>query len=142
MVAAMAMQWTVARAVANGFIKEHLTFVRTAKGGAARKRVAFPAFYEAVLGGLLTLGAFLVFATNMERVREINLFGCVLLVQSLPFLAAAALAAFENSRLNDFALWHGLEARFADLMASALPTRRNAISQAAAAPEKQMEAAP
>src|SRR5215470_186324 len=45
MVAAMAMQWTVARAVANGIIKDHLTFVRTAKGGCStRRRVAFPAF--------------------------------------------------------------------------------------------------
>jgi len=66
MAAAMAMQWTVARAVANGVIKDHLTFVRTAKGGTARRRVAFPAFEEAVLGGLLALGAVIVFATNWE----------------------------------------------------------------------------
>src|SRR5262249_18893412 len=64
MVAAMAMQWTVARAVGNGIIKHHLTFVRTAKGGTARKRVAFPAFEEAVLGGLLMLGGFVAFANN------------------------------------------------------------------------------
>src|SRR5262249_42801343 len=123
MVAAMAMQWTVARAVANGIIKDHLTFVRTAKGGAARKRVAFPAFEEAVLGGLLILGGFIVFATNWERVREINLFGCGLLVQSLPFLAAAALAAFENSLLNDFAVLQSFEARLAGLIAQVVPTR-------------------
>jgi len=128
MVAAMAMQWTVARAVWNGVVKDHLTFVRTAKGGAARRRVAFPAFEEAVLGGLLILGAFVVFATNGERVREINLFGCVLLVQSLPFLAAAALAAFESSRLNDFALWRSLEARLADIMAQVALIRRNPAS--------------
>jgi cellulose synthase/poly-beta-1,6-N-acetylglucosamine synthase-like glycosyltransferase/exo-beta-1,3-glucanase (GH17 family) len=142
MVAAMAMQWTVARAVANGIIKDHLTFVRTAKGGAARKRVAFPAFEEAVLGGSLMLGSFVVFATNWERVREINLFGCVLLVQSLPFLAAAALAAYENCRLNDFALLQSLEARLADLMAQVVPMRRNPINQGTAAAEKRMEAAP
>jgi exo-beta-1,3-glucanase (GH17 family)/glycosyltransferase involved in cell wall biosynthesis len=135
MVAAMAMQWTVARAVANGIIKDHLTFVRTAKGGAARKRVAFPAFEEAILGGLLMLGGFIVFATNGERVREINLFGCVLVVQSLPFLAAAALAAFENCRLNDFALLQSLEARFADVMAQVVPIRRGAINRSTAAPE-------
>jgi len=135
MVAAMAMQWTVARAVANGIIKDHLTFVRTAKGGAARRRVAFPAFEEAVLGGLLILGGFVVFATNWERVQEINLFGCVLLVQSLPFLAAAALAAFENSRLNDFALLQSLEARLADVIAQVVPTRRNPINRGTAAPE-------
>jgi cellulose synthase/poly-beta-1,6-N-acetylglucosamine synthase-like glycosyltransferase/exo-beta-1,3-glucanase (GH17 family) len=135
MVAAMAMQWTVARAVANGVIKDHLTFVRTAKGGAARKRAAFPAFEEAVLGGLLILGGCVVFATNWERVREINLFGCVLLVQSLPFLAAAALAAFENSRLNDFALLQSFEARLADVMAQIVPIRRNPINRGTAAPE-------
>jgi cellulose synthase/poly-beta-1,6-N-acetylglucosamine synthase-like glycosyltransferase/exo-beta-1,3-glucanase (GH17 family) len=135
MVAAMAMQWTVARAVANGIIKDHLTFVRTAKGGATRKRVAFPAFEEAVLGGLLILGGLVVFATNWERVREINLFGCVLLVQSLPFLAAAALAAFENSRLNDFAVLQSFEARLADFMAQVVPLRRNPINRGTAAPE-------
>ena len=139
MVAAMAMQWTVARAVANGIIKDHLAFVRTAKGGAARKRVAFPAFDEAILGGLLALGAVVVFATNWEQVREINLFGCVLVVQSLPFLAAAALAAFENSRFNDFVLWQNLEARLLELVRRELPTRRRAINQIAAAPEKQMK---
>src|SRR5262252_4980539 len=142
MAAAMAMQWTVARAVANGIMKDHLTFVRTAKGGTARRRVAFPAFEEAVLGGLLALGAIIVFATNWERVREINLFGCILVVQSLPFLAAAALAAFENSRLNDFVVLRSLEARLVEVLSPVLPIRRNPISQTAAAPDKRMEAAP
>jgi cellulose synthase/poly-beta-1,6-N-acetylglucosamine synthase-like glycosyltransferase/exo-beta-1,3-glucanase (GH17 family) len=144
MVAAMALQWTVACAVANGIIKDHLTFVRTSKGGAAaRKRVAFPAFYEAVLGGLLALGAVVVFATNGERVREINLYGCVLVVQSLPFLAAVALATFENSRLNDFAFLRNIEARVAELLSREVRVRRTpiAINQAAAAPEKRMEIA-
>ena len=140
----MALQWTVACAVANGIIKDHLTFVRTSKGGAAaRKRVAFPAFYEAVLGGLLALGAAVVFATNGERVREINLYGCVLVVQSLPFLAAVALATFENSRLNDFAFLRNIEARVAELLSREVRVRRTpiAINQAAAAPEKRMEIA-
>jgi cellulose synthase/poly-beta-1,6-N-acetylglucosamine synthase-like glycosyltransferase/exo-beta-1,3-glucanase (GH17 family) len=139
MVAAMAMQWTVARAVANGVLKEHLTFVRTAKGGLARKKRAFPAFEEAVLGGLLILGAFIVFGTNHERVREINLFGCVLVVQSLPFLAAAGLAAFENSPLNDYAFLHSLKVRLADVMAPVVPMiRRTPVSpagQGSATPE-------
>jgi hypothetical protein len=130
------MQWTVARAVANGFLKEHLTFVRTAKGGAARKKRAFPAFEEAVLGGLLILGAFIVFGTNYERVREINLFGCVLVVQSLPFLAAAGLAAFENSRLNDYAFLYSLKARLVDVMAPVVPMiRRRPVSPGSATPE-------
>src|SRR5262249_53615047 len=106
MVAAMSMQWTVARAVAMGVVTEHLPFVRTAKRGSVKnKRVAFPAFYEAVMGGLLIVGAGIVFATNHESVREVYLFGDVLLVQSLPFLAAAALALLEETRLNSFAFW-------------------------------------
>src|SRR5262249_1168264 len=77
--AAMAMQWTVARAVANGLVTEHLPFVRTAKGGSAKnKRLQFPAFYEAVLGALLLLGASIMIATNYESVREVNLFAFVL----------------------------------------------------------------
>ncbi len=124
MVAAMSMQWTVARAVANGFLKEHLTFVRTAKGGAARSKRAFPAFEEAVLGGLLVLGACIVIGTNWERVREINLFGWVLAVQSLPFLAAAGLAAFEMSPLNDYAFQHSLRARLVEALAPVVPMIR------------------
>ena len=93
----------IARAVAYGLITEHLPFVRTAKGGSARRqRVRFPAFYEALLGALLLAGAGVVFATNYESVREINIFGIVLMVQSLPFLSAALLAAIEETRLNDF----------------------------------------
>ena len=98
--------------VATGLVTEHLPFVRTAKGGSAKKRrVAFPAFYEAVLAGLLILGAAIVFATNAQRVREIYLFGDVLLVQSLPFLAAAALALLEETRLNSFAFWQDARLR-------------------------------
>jgi hypothetical protein len=144
MIAAMAMQWTVARAVANSVIKDHLTFVRTAKGGkgALAKRIAFPAFNEAILGGLLVLGALVVFQRNAERVQEINLFGYVLLVQSVPFLAAVALAAFENSRINDFALWKAIETKVVELLPRELQPRRDGATEAAPAPEKRMEAAP
>ena len=144
MVAAMAVQWTVARAVGNSIIKDHLAFVRTAKGGngTVTKRVAFPAFNEAILGGLLVLASLFVFQTNYARVQEINLFGYVLLVQSLPFVAAVALAAFENSRINDFVLWKAIETKVAELLPRELLPRRNRITQASVAPEKQMEAAP
>ncbi len=118
MIAAMSMQWTVARAVATGLVTEHLPFVRTAKGGHARKaRVTFPAFYEALMGALLIAGAVTVFVTNGENVREINLFADVLIVQSLPFLAAAALALVEETRLNDFAFWRDAEARLGAALA-------------------------
>jgi hypothetical protein len=81
------------------------------EGGVACKPDAFPAFNEMLLGILLVTGAIVIFATNYEKVREINLFGFVLLVQSVPFLAAAALAAFEHTRFNSFTFWSGLEAR-------------------------------
>jgi exo-beta-1,3-glucanase (GH17 family)/cellulose synthase/poly-beta-1,6-N-acetylglucosamine synthase-like glycosyltransferase len=135
MLAAMSMQWTVARAVGTGLITEHLPFVRTAKGGSAKKRVSFPAFYEAVMGGLLLLGAAIVIATNYEQVREINIFAGVLIVQSLPFLAAAILAVVEESRLNDFAFWTET-ARLAALL-----PRRTVINQPAAPAENRIEAA-
>ena len=146
MIAAMSMQWTVARAVAHGIVKHHLKFVRTAKGGMqrnSRKWRAFPAFDEAVLGSLLLLGSLIVFETNFERVREVNLFGLVLVVQSVPFIAAVALAAFENSRLNDFALWQSLEARFLELLprrASIAATTVTATGLATA-PEKNIDIA-
>jgi cellulose synthase/poly-beta-1,6-N-acetylglucosamine synthase-like glycosyltransferase/exo-beta-1,3-glucanase (GH17 family) len=113
MFAALSMQWTVARAVGVGLIKDHLPFVRTAKGGVARKRLNFPAFNEAILAGLLIAGAAIVFATNYEQVRELNLFAWVLIVQSVPFIAAVALAALEDSRFNSFAFWRSFEARLA-----------------------------
>jgi len=144
MIAAMAMQWTVARAVACGLVTEHLPFVRTAKGGSARKaRVSFPAFYEAVLGLLLIAGAIMVFATNYEQVREVNLFGYVLIVESLPFLAAALLAAFEETRLNDFVFWKQAEARLRAPLAELLPRRavRAVISQPASQPDNRIETA-
>jgi exo-beta-1,3-glucanase (GH17 family) len=141
MLAAMALQWTVARAVAIGILKDHLAFVRTTKGGAGadRRRLAFPAFNEAILGGLLLFAALVVFAKNESGVREINLFGCVLMVQSIPFLAAVALAAFETSGFNDFVLWRTLETRL--LEALPLLLRRHPIKQAAVTPEKRVELA-
>ena len=136
MFAAMSMHWTVACAVANGILKDHLPFVRTAKGGSKRKPLAFPAFYEAVLGGLLAFSAALVFVRNVENVREINLYGTVLAVQSLPFLAATALAAFETSRLNDFALWHNPLARLAEWLPRELAVASHLHGQAGGRTQK------
>ncbi len=103
------MQWTVARAVGFGLIKDGLPFVRTAKGGSGRRSADFPAFWEAVIGALLVGSAIFLHATNWELVREIDLFALALAIQSLPFLASVALAVLEGSRVNDFAFWHGLE---------------------------------
>ena len=142
MFAAMSLQWTVARAVGYGLVKDHLPFVRTAKGGHARKkRVTFPAFYEALIGLLLIAGAVVVFVTNYEGVREINLFGGVLIVQSLPFLAAAGLALVEETRLNDFAFWRAAEARLAGTLALLLPRRATVPPPAAPIADNRVEAA-
>jgi exo-beta-1,3-glucanase (GH17 family)/cellulose synthase/poly-beta-1,6-N-acetylglucosamine synthase-like glycosyltransferase len=105
--AAMSVQWTVARAVAMGLVKEHLPFRRTAKGGTTRKGPDFPAFWEAVIAGLLLASAVTLVVTNAKQVREIYIFAVVLVVQSLPFLSAIALAAIEGTRFNTFAFWHG-----------------------------------
>ena len=125
--AAMALQWTVARAVGFGLIKDGLPFVRTAKGGSGRGDSDFPAFWEAVLGALLVASAIFLYATNWEEVREINLFAVALAVQSLPFLASVGLAALEGSRANDFAFWQGVEARLGRMI-----LRRRSVIEAAA----------
>ena len=114
--AAMAVQWTVARAVGIGIFKERLPFLRTSKGGNSRKGPDFPAFWEAVIAGLLMVGALTLVVTNYKEVHEIKIFAIVLVVQSLPFLAAVAIALIENTRLNSFAYWHGVEARLLALL--------------------------
>jgi hypothetical protein len=118
--AAMAVQWTVARAVGMGIVRERIPFLRTAKGGATRKGPDFPAFWEAVVSSLLIIGAITVVATNYRQVREINIFALVLVVQSLPFLAAVLLATLEGTRFNAFAYWGSLATKALQL----LPQRR------------------
>ena len=113
---AMALQFTVGRAVVDGVIKDRLPFVRTTKGAIARSQY-FPALWEAVLGGLLLLGALMLHRTNENQVREVSIFSAVLFVQSLPFLAAVGMALVERSRLNTFATWRRLRLA-ADLSAT------------------------
>ncbi|MET0670283.1 MAG: glycosyl transferase family 2, partial [Xanthobacteraceae bacterium] len=132
--AAMSVQWTVARAVGFGLFKDTLPFIRTAKGGNSRKGQDFPAFWEAVIAGLLLASAIFVYATNWERVREINMFALVLAVQSLPFLSAMMIAALESSRANEFAAWRALEARITGLL-----PQRGPIIEAPATAEKRVE---
>ena len=113
--AAMSMQWTVAHAVGSGVLKEKLPFLRTAKGGATRKG-DFSAFWEAVIAALLLVGAATLIVTNYKQVREINIFALVLVVQSLPFLSAVAIALIEGTRLNSFAYWRSIEAKVVELL--------------------------
>ncbi len=117
MVAAMSVQWTVSRAVANGLITEHLAFARTSKGGLSRMSIEFQAFWEAVIGVLLLVGAAVLVVTNsFKEVREIYIFAAVLVLESLPFLSAVAIAILESSRINSFAFWRDTGIRTAELI--------------------------
>ena len=117
MVTAMSVQWTVSRAVANGLITDHLAFSRTSKGGFSLMSVEFQAFWEAVIGVLLLLGAaVLVVTNNFKEVREIYVFAAVLVLESLPFLSAVAIAILENSRINSFSFWRNTGVRTAELI--------------------------
>jgi exo-beta-1,3-glucanase (GH17 family)/cellulose synthase/poly-beta-1,6-N-acetylglucosamine synthase-like glycosyltransferase len=117
MIAAMSVQWTVSRAVANGLITEHLAFARTSKGGFSLMSVEFQAFWEAVIGVLLLIGAAVLVVTNSyKEVREIYIFAAVLVLESLPFLSAVAIAILENSRLNSFPFWRNTGIRTAELI--------------------------
>jgi cellulose synthase/poly-beta-1,6-N-acetylglucosamine synthase-like glycosyltransferase len=117
MVVAMSVQWTVSRAVANGLITEHLAFARTSKGGLSRMSIEFQAFWEAVIGVLLLVGAaVLVLTNNFKEIREIYIFAAVLVLQSLPFLSAVAIAILESSRINSFTFWRETGIRTAELI--------------------------
>ncbi len=131
MIAAMSVQWTVSRAVANGLITEHLPFARTSKGGLSRMSIEFQAFWEAVIGVLLLVGAAVLIVTNnTKQVREIYVFAGVLMLQSLPFLAAVAIAILETSRINAFSFWRNSAVRTAELIGLrpvAMPTVISAV---------------
>jgi exo-beta-1,3-glucanase (GH17 family)/glycosyltransferase involved in cell wall biosynthesis len=137
--AAMSVQWTVARAVGTGMVKDRLPFLRTAKGGGAKRSSHFAAFWEGILATLLVLSAVILIATNRNDIREIHIFAVVLLVQSLPFISAVAMAALEASRANEFATWRALETRLAELVLRRAPIKAPAQVPAA---EKRMETAP
>src|SRR5215471_13520412 len=116
MVAAMSVQWTVSRAVAQGLITEHLPFARTSKGGLSRVSIEFQAFWEAVIGVLLLVGAAVLIVTNSKQIRELYIFAAVLVLESLPFLSAVAIAVLESSRANSFTFWHNAGIRTAELI--------------------------
>ena len=128
MIAAMSVQWTVCRAVANGLITDHLAFARTSKGGLSLMSVEFQAFWEAVIGTLLIIGAIVLVAFNVKEVREIYIFAGVLVLQSLPFLSAVAIAVLENSRANKFSFWRNSTIRAAELIGIRSPAPQTAIN--------------
>ena len=97
MVVAMSVQWTIARAALEAALPARKSyFHRTRKGDGTVLHSTFPTKPEAILGTLLLAGSILVYATNFYRYRDTDLFAAVLLVQSLPFLAAVALAWLER----------------------------------------------
>jgi hypothetical protein len=57
---------------------------------------------------LLLLGSLVLHLTNEQQVHEVSIFSMVLLVQSLPFLAAVTIALIERSPFNAFATWRRL----------------------------------
>jgi cellulose synthase/poly-beta-1,6-N-acetylglucosamine synthase-like glycosyltransferase/exo-beta-1,3-glucanase (GH17 family) len=100
MVVFMSVQWTVASAAFKATFPAHSNiFHRTRKGGGSGSAMAstsFPARPEAWIGGLLVAGSIIVAATNFYRFFETDLFALILLIQSLPFLSAVALAWLER----------------------------------------------
>ena len=120
-VAAMSVQWTVARAVGFSLLTESVPFMRTAKGGMTRRGPDFAAFWEGILAALLLISAALVVITNYKQIRELNIFAGVLAVQSLPFIAAVIMGVIEGSRFNEFAYWRSVEAKVAETLPRPAP---------------------
>ncbi len=74
---------------------------------------------------LLVGAAVLVVMNNYKEVREIYIFAGVLVLESLPFLSAVAIAILESSRLNAFSFWRHTGVRTLELIGLrpvALPT--------------------
>lgn len=95
-VASMSVQWTVAKAVFFGLIKDRLPFLRTEKGGNASAASANPAFWETVIGVLLAASALALIALNHTDITEMKVLAATLAIQSLPFLAASFMVAIER----------------------------------------------
>ncbi len=97
MVVFMSVQWTVANAAFKAaFPARETYFHRTRKGGSGIAHARFAAIPEAVLGALLVAGGITVFLTNTYRLLGTDLFGAILIIQSLPFLSAVAVAGLER----------------------------------------------
>ena len=81
---AMALQLTVGRAVAEGLVKDGVPFLRTAKGCGSSLSERFPAFWEALLGLSLLLGALTLYLTNEPEARAIYMFSAVMACRACP----------------------------------------------------------
>ena len=72
----------------------------------------------------------LVVVNNPKQITELNIFAAVLVVQSLPFIAAVVIAALEGSRFNEFAYWRGVEAKVAETLPRPAAAAAEAPAQA------------
>lgn len=97
-IAAMSLQVTVAAAVFQALTGDRLTFQRTDKGGAARRRRTVKPVNrtETILGLLLLTSAVVVWATNTRSVDELTIYALSLAVMSLPPLAAPLMGWIER----------------------------------------------
>src|SRR3984885_11107439 len=96
----MSVQWTVASAAFKAALPASQSFFyRTRKGGGASHTTRIMTMPEMLLGTLLAAGAATIFAVNVYRHLEADLFATILLLQSLPFFSAVALVWLE--RLGD-----------------------------------------
>lgn len=96
-IAAMSLQWTVAKAVFDGLIKDSLAFARTEKGAGKKKRpgATFQALRETLLGLALAASALTLHLTNEQEVLEVSFFAATLAIQSIPLLAATLMHTIE-----------------------------------------------
>jgi len=124
--AAMSLQFTVARAIARGLLKVQLAFKRTEKGGltkllsrTGKERIVRA---ETVSGLALMAAAAVLHLSNKLGAREVDLFAITLAIQSLPFLAAAVMFNLEriasDGLLGRFP-WLGWAARLRPVAATA-----------------------
>src|SRR5580692_1118499 len=112
MIVFMSVQWTVASAAFKAALPASQSFFyRTRKGGGASHTTRIMTMPEMLLGTLLVAGAATVYAVNIYRHIEADLFATILLLQSLPFWSAVALVWLE--RLGDRKLKKVVAARAA-----------------------------
>jgi exo-beta-1,3-glucanase (GH17 family)/cellulose synthase/poly-beta-1,6-N-acetylglucosamine synthase-like glycosyltransferase len=98
-IAAMSLQWTVAKAVFDGIVKESLAFVRTDKGAGAKKirpGATFHALRETLLGTALAAAALTLHLLNEQEVMEVSFFAVTLAIQSIPLLSATLMHWIER----------------------------------------------
>lgn len=116
-IAAMSLQLTVSHAVFTGLLKDNLPFLRTDKGGNAKKRRSDrPALWEGLLAlGLLASACFLMFINRVDRIVELTLFAITLAVQALPFLMAVVMSTIEDLESRKPS---GKDMAFADIAAA------------------------